>query len=241
MPPSCSPTCCSRSRPWAWACATSPGPKLDCHLRSLADLQRLQGGARARRAHAVPGRCDEAARGSACPPTRALIGFVGGPFTLLPMPRPGSHEGFAKDAVLVPRPLRRLLRAAARPAGRQHGAAVEAGADCVALFDTAAGEMTPASSRHRSSGRLREVHPPFRARCPPTPVIYYSRDTGPDHWQAVARTATSSAWAWTGAMTSPTRWSRRRRTGRSRAISIRSGCTCRPRTGDAACAKCSSA
>jgi uroporphyrinogen decarboxylase len=25
----------------------------------------------------------------------------------------------------------------------------------------------------------------FRRRCPDTPVIYYSRDTGPDHWQAL--------------------------------------------------------
>jgi uroporphyrinogen decarboxylase len=28
----------------------------------------------------------------------------------------------------------------------------------------------------------------FRARCPDTPLIYYSRDTGPAHWAALERT-----------------------------------------------------
>ena len=33
--------------------------------------------------------------------------------------------------------------------------------------------------------------------CPRTPLIYYSRDTGPDHWRAL-EPLTCSAWAWTG-------------------------------------------
>ena len=60
-----------------------------------------------------------------------------------------------------------------------------AGADCVAVFDTAAGTLIPAQfARHAA--------PPTGARrgavscaCPHTPVIYYSRDTGPEHWEAL--------------------------------------------------------
>ena len=62
----------------------------------------------------------------------------------------------------------------------------QAGADCVALFDTAAGALDPAHfarARGRAAGATSWRS--FARSCPRTPLIYYSRDTGPDHWQAL--------------------------------------------------------
>lgn len=162
----------------------APGPLLDWHLRGLDDLQRLQGGA-ARAAH-----MDFQAEAirllkRRLPADRSLIGFVGGPFTLFAYAAAGSHQGFARDAVLSPGLYEgfceRLLPLLAGNMALQ----AEAGADCVALFDTAAGVLTPAQFATQIAGPLREVIRQFRARCPSTPLIYYSRDTGPEHWQAL--------------------------------------------------------
>lgn len=162
----------------------APGPLLDWHLRAHADLQRLQGG-EARAAH-----MDFQAEAirllkTRLPTDRALIGFVGGPFTLFAYAAAGSHQGFAKDAVMVPGLYEgfceRLLPLLAANMALQ----AEAGADCVALFDTAAGVLPPEQFATQIAGPLREVIRLFRARCPNTPLIYYSRDTGPQHWQAL--------------------------------------------------------
>ena len=61
----------------------------------------------------------------------------------------------------------------------------EAGADCVAIFDTAAGTLDAAQFARLAAPALAAVVQQFRARCPHTPLIYYSRDTGPAHWAAL--------------------------------------------------------
>ncbi len=75
----------------------------------------------------------------------ALIGFVGGPLTLYAYAAAGSHEGFS--AGLLPGLtngiyegfLDQLLPLLAANMALQ----VEGGADCVAIFDTAAGTLEP--------------------------------------------------------------------------------------------------
>jgi len=57
-----------------------------------------------------------------------------------------------------------------------------AGADCVALFDTAAGSVEAARFASHVVTPLAQVVAEFRKVCPDTPLIYYSRDTGPAHW-----------------------------------------------------------
>jgi len=61
----------------------------------------------------------------------------------------------------------------------------QAGADCVALFDTAAGALDAAQFARHAASPLAQVVARFRASCPDTPLIYYSRDTGPAHWRAL--------------------------------------------------------
>ncbi len=163
----------------------APGPQLDWHLRSTADLTRLQGGA---------GRADHmsfqaeaiALLRSRLGPAQALIGFVGGPFTLYAYAIAGSHEGFAREDIGVDGALYAGFNDALRELLAANMALqAEAGADCVAIFDTAAGTLDAGQFRRQAVPALAAVVESFRRRCPRTPLIYYSRDTGPEHWAAL--------------------------------------------------------
>jgi uroporphyrinogen decarboxylase len=163
-----------------------PGPKLDWHLRSGADLARLKGGA-ARAVH-MSFQAEAITRLRArLPPETALIGFVGGPFTLYAYAVAGSHEGFEREGIagldngLYAGFNQRLCELLAANMALQ----AEAGADCVAIFDTAAGTLSAEPFARLAAPALAAVVREFRARCPDTPLIYYSRDTGPDHWAAL--------------------------------------------------------
>ncbi len=124
-----------------------PGPKLDFHLRTLADVERTARAARRWRS-IMQFQAD------AMKLTRArlradkgLIGFVGGPFTLYVYAAAGSHESAAEAlAGLDERRLRGVQCEAARPARRTTWRCSRTPAPkCVALFDTAAGEIDAAT------------------------------------------------------------------------------------------------
>ena len=163
-----------------------PGPKLDWYLRSTSDLPRLRD-----RAQALPQLEFQAEAIRVVRPRlgaeRALIGFVGGPFTLYAYAVAGSHEGFARQGLLGLEDglydgfCERLLDLLADNMVLQ----ARAGADCVALFDTAAGSLDPAQFARHAVLPLAHVVARFRLSCPRTPLIYYSRDTGPEHWRAL--------------------------------------------------------
>ncbi len=116
-----------------------------------------------------------------------MIGFVGGPFTLYAYAVAGSHEGFARQGLagledglyagfcdhLVPLLADNMIMQA------------RAGADAIALFDTAAGTLDAGQFAHHAAAPLAQVVDRFRISCPNTPLIYYSRDTGPAHWRAL--------------------------------------------------------
>jgi uroporphyrinogen decarboxylase len=161
----------------------SPGPKLAWHLRSSADVARLQGGAARARHMDFQGEAIALLK-TRLAPDRALIGFVGGPFTLYAYAAAGTHQGFTQQGAgalplacydgfceqLIPLLAANMVLQA------------EAGADCVALFDTAAGALSPELFAQHVVGPLAATIALFRQRCPQTPLIYYSRETGPAHW-----------------------------------------------------------
>ena len=102
----------------------------------------------------------------------------------------GSHEGFARDGIAG------LDDAALSAASTSSFANCwpptwrcrpQAGADCVAIFDTAAGTLEPGEFARQAAPALAAVVREFRARCPHTPLIYYSRDTGPGALGGAAR------------------------------------------------------
>lgn len=166
----------------------APGPLLDWHLSQPTDLARLHGGARPAQQLAFQAEALALLR-RRLPDECALIGFVGGPFTLYAYAVAGSHEGFASGSLVgledglysgFTDRLRELLAA-------NMVLQAQAGADCVAIFDTAAGTLNPEQFATLAAAPVLEVVRLFRARCPDTPVIYYSRDTGPRHWAALRR------------------------------------------------------
>jgi len=164
----------------------APGPQLDWHLRASADLARLRGGAAAVSALDFQGEALRLLR-ARLPQSCALIGFVGGPYTLYAYAAAGSHEGFSAEGLAGQAGLDNGLYRGFTERLRELLAAnmalqAEAGADCVAIFDTAAGTLPP--ERFAAAALpLAEVVASFRERCPRTPLIYYSRDTGPAHWE----------------------------------------------------------
>lgn len=164
----------------------APGPQLDRRVTTLADAARLRGGAQLAQQLDFQGEAIERLR-AALPADRALIGFVGGPFTLYAYAAAGSHQGFERDGLpgladgVYAAFCERLVPLLAANMVLQ----ARAGADCVALFDTAAGSLDPAAFAAHAVTPLAAVLSQFRAQCPTVPVIYYSRDTGPAHWMAL--------------------------------------------------------
>jgi uroporphyrinogen decarboxylase len=163
----------------------SPGPKLSFHLREPADLARLAGGedkARHMQFQADAMRLTRAR----LRPDKGLIGFVGGPFTLYVYAAAGSHEN-ARAAVpglsngLYDGFNDRLLDLLARNMADQ----AAAGADNIAVLDTAAGEIDADLFASRVVPVLRELLARFRRIDAHTPVTYYSRGTGPVQWRAL--------------------------------------------------------
>jgi len=159
-----------------------PGPKLAFHLKTLADAGRLVGGAE--RAHFM----DFQAAAAKLTRTRlrgdkGLIGFVGGPWTLYVYAAAGSHEkaqeamgGLANGVYAAFN--EKLLDLLAHNMALQ----ANAGAENIALFDTAAGEIDAAGYGKHVVPVLADLLGRFRALDPHTPVTYYSRGTGPAHW-----------------------------------------------------------
>jgi uroporphyrinogen decarboxylase len=164
----------------------SPGPKLGWHLHTGADVARLTGGAARAQHMAFQGEAIQRLR-RRLPADKALIGFVGAPFTLYAYAAAGSHEGFTQQGSgglkldlyagfceqLVPMLAANMVIQA------------EAGADCIALFDTAAGTLSPTQFAAHAVGPLATTIELFRQQCPRIPLIYYSRETGPEHWAAL--------------------------------------------------------
>jgi len=163
----------------------APGPKLSFHLRSPQDLARLTGGEDKAQALRFQSEAMKLTR-ARLRPDKGLIGFVGGPFTLYVYAAAGSHEN-AREALgglsngLYDGFNERLLDLLARNMADQ----AAAGADNVAVLDTAAGEVDATVFASRIVPVLGELLARFRKLDARTPVTYYSRGTGPAQWRAL--------------------------------------------------------
>lgn len=153
-------------------------PKLEWHLESIDDVKKLK--------VIAPGREFYKFQGEACkllrerlPKDVTLLGFVGAPFTLYTYAVEGSHAGNLVSAkkglfdgrfeaftkILMPELLNEMLVQA------------ENGAQAVALFDTAAGELCVADYKEFVVPKITALLKEFKAKSPKTKVIYYSKHT----------------------------------------------------------------
>jgi uroporphyrinogen decarboxylase len=163
-----------------------PGPKLAWHLKTPSDLERLRQGPELIRTLDFQAEALRLIR-PRLPESCGLIGFVGGPFTLYAYAVAGSHEGFMSSGLpglsngLYSGFCERLETLLADNMALQ----AAGGAECVALFDTAAGALSPAQFAVYVAAPLARVVARFRRSYPKLPLIYYSRETGPAHWVAL--------------------------------------------------------
>jgi uroporphyrinogen decarboxylase len=164
-----------------------PGPKLDWYLRSKDELVRLK----------TPKLSDVQFQADAMKLIRkelsaekGLLGFVGGPLTLFCYAVEGSHAGSLESARAGITDGRfdhfneKLIDFLAENMALQH----RAGADTVAVLDTCAGEFSPEIYKDRVVPVLRELFRKFQTLCPDTPISYYSKGSGPAHWEALVDT-----------------------------------------------------
>ncbi len=111
------------------------------------------------------------------PLDKSLIGFVGGPWTLYVYAVEGGHSGSLTKSKSQPdlylafcEKLLPLLEMNIR-------LQLEAGAEVVMIFDTAAGELAPGNFRDQVARDLEELFAKFPGR-----VGYYSKGTQPAHF-----------------------------------------------------------
>ena len=161
----------------------NPGPVLDWMLQSPADLKRLRGGTELAEGLRFQGEAVRQIR-SALPKEKGLLGFVGGPVTLFVYAVEGSHMGNLSSAIAGFTDGRfegfcdRLIELLAENMADQY----RAGTDTVAVLDTCAGDIPQELYRRYGIPSLEKLFAAFRERCPDAPITYYSRHTGPSHW-----------------------------------------------------------
>ena len=172
-----------------------PGPKLQWYLKSKEDLKRLKSGKNlAVQLQFQPDaiRLIRQAMNRELRPDRGLIGFVGGPLTLFYYATEGSHrtadsqtltdakkglndgryEGFVE--ILVP-----IL--AQNMAMQSRTGEL----DVLAVMDTCAGELTPGEFETYAKPALRLLFSMYREWGGVTPILYYTKGTGVDHWETM--------------------------------------------------------
>jgi uroporphyrinogen decarboxylase len=150
------------------------GPHLDRRL-TPALLKRLRSAAEAAPALAFQAEAVAATRRQ-LPADRGLIGFIGGPWTLFVYAVEGSHSGPLARAKASPDLYRRFAKIVVPLLQRMTRAQLEAGADLVMVFDTAAGELTPSAFRAQLLPDLARLADAFPGR-----IGYYARNLGAVH------------------------------------------------------------
>jgi uroporphyrinogen decarboxylase len=161
-----------------------PGPKLAWQLKSREDVARLKGGAQAASSMEFQAEACRLLK-QKLDPSKALIGFVGGPLTLYCYAVDGGHAGGLESskAGLEDGRYAGFLEKLHDLLVAEMSLQVRGGADAIAIFDTSAGEFSLEQYSKHGVTALKRVFQDFKSRHPNTPIIYYSRGTGPEHWE----------------------------------------------------------
>ncbi len=123
------------------------------------------------------------------PKSKGLIGFVGGPFTLFSYAVVGSHQG---DFLEVKKAMHddrfkifndEIIELVAQNMKLQ----TSSGLDAIAIFDTAAGELTASEYLQYAIPSLNKLIKRFKELDSKTPIIYYSKNTNFNYWNEIAK------------------------------------------------------
>jgi uroporphyrinogen decarboxylase len=126
------------------------------------------------------------------PADKGLIGFIGGPWTLFVYAVEGTHTGAIAEAKSSLALYRRFSRHVTPLLERMARAQLDAGADLVMVFDTAAGELTPTAFRSHIAPDLTRLASMFPRR-----LGYFARGLHPAHLGGAAAIS-DAPWAGLG-------------------------------------------
>lgn len=161
-----------------------PGPTFGWQVRELEDLKRLNDNERSIEQLDFQAQALRRIR-ERLPQSKGLLGFVGGPLTLFFYAAAGSHQsdlGIAHSGLPDGRYAgfcAKLIPLLAQNIALQ----CQAGADCVAVFDTCAGELDPAAFNRWVVPQLADLLAQLKQLCPDARVLYYSKGTDARHWR----------------------------------------------------------
>jgi uroporphyrinogen decarboxylase len=164
------------------------GPELAWHIETLKDVDRLNGDPSAIEMLSFQAEAIRLTR-RRLDPTKGMIGFVGGPLTLFFYAVEGSHAGALKSAKAGMTDGRyaafceKLIPLLARNIAMQ----AEAGPDCVAVLDTCGGELDSKQFGALAVPMIKRVIDEARKLAPGCRILYYSKNTGPDHWDELKK------------------------------------------------------
>ena len=153
---------------------TDGGPRLGWNLneKALPQLRSIE--------EAWPGLLfqGEAMRATRerIPSDRSLIGFVGGPWTLFVYAVEGSHKGSLAKSKKLLSLFSRFCETMVPLLARNIELQLDSGAEVVMIFDTAAGELSPAIFNAEVVPQVRALTAKYVSR-----VGYYSKGTQPAH------------------------------------------------------------
>ena len=150
------------------------GPHLNRRL-TPALMSRLRSLSKATPALAFQAEAVAATRRQ-LPADKGLIGFIGGPWTLFVYAVEGSHAGSLTRAKSSLELYRRFAKVMVPLLERVTRAQLDAGADLVMVFDTAAGELAPPAFRQHILPDLASLADRFPGR-----LGYYARGLHPAH------------------------------------------------------------
>ena len=164
-----------------------PGPQLDWHLQSRDDVKKLNpGGVKLLERLSFQAEAMKLIRRE-LDPAKGLLGFVGGPVTLFAYAVEGSHAGGLQStrAGLTDGRFEAFNDCLLELLAQNMALQARAGADTIAVLDTCAGEFDAPTYREKIVPSLRALFERFHQLCPETPISYYSKKTGPAHWEAL--------------------------------------------------------
>lgn len=162
-----------------------PGPKFARQIETLSDIANLHGGAEtAREKLCFQAKAISLIR-QKLPKKTSLIGFVGAPLTLFHFAVLGSHRATAAtlDSAFEDGRFTAFSNAIHDCLAEAMAQQARAGAGSVAVFDTCAGDVPHGVYQDIIVPQLARLLQLFKDRCPATPVIYYAKATGPQHWE----------------------------------------------------------
>lgn len=160
----------------------APGPILDMKLETLDDVKKLGQVSPASEFYNFQKEaCSLLKEG--LDSSKTLIGFVGAPFTLYTYAVQGAHAGALQSAKsgLYDGRFEAFCELLLPAVEEEMALQAMGGADVIALFDTAVGELNLVDFKRFIVPKLHGITKRFKQRFPNKKIIYYSKMTSINH------------------------------------------------------------